>query len=147
MNRRAPLKPRSRLGQRAPLARSSPLRSSKGIRSSSALHPKQRTAKKTEGGYFSIFTGSDVAHCYVTESAGTKLLPIDTHHIFPGPYKEASEEYGYVVPLRRDLHEGCHSGDQSGLWLTLKRSCEEEFLAHHGTADEFAALFGRDYLA
>ena len=46
----------------------------------------------------SVFT-EDMDHCYFTGAA-----PVERHHIFGGANRKLSEEYGFVVPLRPDLH-------------------------------------------
>ena len=48
---------------------------------------------------WSVFT-DDMDHCYFTGSA-----PVERHHIFGGnPNRKYSEKYGFVIPLRPDLH-------------------------------------------
>ena len=46
----------------------------------------------------SVFT-EDMDHCYFTGAA-----PVERHHIFGGSNRKRSEKYGFVVPLRPDLH-------------------------------------------
>ena len=56
----------------------------------------------------SVFS-DDMDHCYFT---GTS--PVERHHIFGGSSKAASEKYGFVIPLRPDLHpNGVHAGPHS----------------------------------
>ena len=47
----------------------------------------------------SVFT-DDMEHCYFTGSPNCHR-----HHIFYGPYRKKSEEYGFVIPLAPHLHE------------------------------------------
>lgn len=42
---------------------------------------------------WSVFT-NDMEHCYFT---GTPYC--HRHHIFYGPYRSKSEEYGFVIPM------------------------------------------------
>ena len=55
---------------------------------------------------WSCFT-DDMDHCYYTGSA-----PVERHHIFGGSNRRNSEKYGFVIPLRPDLHpNGVHAGN------------------------------------
>ena len=55
---------------------------------------------------WSVFT-DDMEHCYFTGAA-----PVERHHIFPGnPNRKNSEKYGFVIPLRPELHP---NGTQAG---------------------------------
>ena len=67
---------------------------------------------------WSVFT-DDMEHCYFT---GTPYC--HRHHIFYGPYRNKSEEYGFVIPLASQLHEfepeSVHGNPNQGLDLQLK---------------------------
>ena len=73
---------------------------------------------------------------------------MEVHHIFNKYNKKRSEQYGFVVPLRPDLHpNGVHAGKDAKLIDTrLKRMAQEYFEAHYGTREQFIAEFGRSYL-
>ena len=86
----------------------------------------------------------DMDHCIFTGSP-----VVERHHIFGGASRRLSEEYGYVVPLRPDLHP---NGAQATVYamteidLTLKHMAQVHFEANCGTREDFIALFGRSYL-
>lgn len=87
-------------------------------------------------------TDMDEAYCYVTGST----VNLDFHHIFNGPYKFKSEQDGYYVFLRHDVHMRLHE-TQAGrqFWTTLKRRCQEHFERTH-TREQFIKRYGRNYL-
>ena len=91
---------------------------------------------------WSVFT-DDMDHCYFT---GTS--PVERHHIFGGSSKAASEKYGFVIPLRPDLHpNGVHAGPHSKeIDTKLKQMAQEYFEANYGTRDDFRRIFGKSYL-
>ena len=91
---------------------------------------------------WSVFT-DDMEHCLFTGSA-----PVERHHIFGGANRKNSEKYGFVVPLRPDLHpNGVFAGQSAKLVdLRLKTMAQTYFEEHHGTRDEFRSIFGKSYL-
>lgn len=90
----------------------------------------------------SVFT-DDMDHCYYTGYA-----PVERHHIFGGSRKAASEKYGYVVPLRPDLHpNGVHAGQAAKMVdASLKMMAQRHFELNHGTRKEFIEEFGKSYI-
>lgn len=91
---------------------------------------------------WSVFT-DDMDHCYFT---GTS--PVERHHIFGGSRRTASEKYGFVVPLRPDLHpNGAQAGQNAAkIDLKLKQMAQEYFEANYGTREEFRRIFMKSYL-
>ncbi len=91
---------------------------------------------------WSVFT-SDMDHCYFT---GT--TPVERHHIFGGSQRAASEKYGFIMPLRPDMHpNGAQSGANAAeIDLKLKRMAQEYFEANCGTREEFRRIFIKSYL-
>ena len=76
---------------------------------------------------WSVFT-DDMEHCYFTGAA-----PVERHHIFPGnPNRKNSEKYGFVIPLRPDLHpNGTQAGKNAAeMDLKLKQMAQEYFESH-----------------
>jgi len=64
---------------------------------------------------WSVFT-EDMDHCYFT---GT--CPVERHHIFGGnPNRKNSEKYGFVIPLRPDLHPNGVSAGKNAAGIDLK---------------------------
>ena len=93
---------------------------------------------------YSVFTG-DLSHCIITGSPNVHL-----HHIFPGSRRKQSERYGFVVPLRYDLHEfgthSVHENPNAGLDLKLKQMAQEYWESHYGNRRAFIETFGKSYL-
>lgn len=93
---------------------------------------------------WSVFT-DDMEHCYFT---GTPYC--HRHHIFYGPYRNKSEEYGFVIPLASQLHEfepeSVHGNPNQGLDLQLKQMAQKYFEEHYGTREEFIKIFGKNRL-
>ena len=81
--------------------------------------------------------------CYITGSP----LRLHKHHIFMGPNRKISEEYGCWVYLREDWHNMSNYGVHfnSELDLFLKQECQRKFEETH-TREEFIALIGRNFL-
>lgn len=91
---------------------------------------------------WSVFT-DDMDHCYFTGTA-----PVERHHIFGGANRKNSEKYGFIVPLRPDLHpNGVYAGQSAKLIdLKLKTMAQEYFEREYGTRDDFRRIFGKSYL-
>lgn len=91
---------------------------------------------------FSVFT-DDMEHCYFTGYA-----PVEHHHIFNKYNKKRSEKYGFIIPLRPDLHpNGVHAGADAKLIDTrLKIMAQEYYEAHYGTREQFIKEFNKSYL-
>lgn len=92
----------------------------------------------------SIFT-DDMDHCMFTGYA-----PVERHHIFEGRqgYKKKSEKYGFIAPLRPDLHP---NGSQAGphakeVDIYLKQSAQRYYEEHIGTREQFRQEFEKSYL-
>ena len=92
---------------------------------------------------WSAFT-DDMDHCYFT---GT--YPVERHHIFGGSNRKHSEEYGFVIPLRPDLHPNGARADRSKskeIDTKLKQMAQAYFEANYGTRDDFRGIFGKSWL-
>lgn len=91
---------------------------------------------------YSVFT-DDMDHCIFTGCA-----PVERHHIFGGNNRTRSEYYGFVVPLRPDLHpNGVFAGHDAHLIdIKLKQMAQEYFEEHKGTREAFIKEFGKSYL-
>ena len=89
----------------------------------------------------SVFT-EDMDHCYFTGAA-----PAERHHIFGGANRKLSEKYGFVVPLRPDLHPNgamaTWSKQLNDLDIFLKRQAQIYYEKHYGTREDFMREFGR----
>ncbi len=73
---------------------------------------------------------------------------IERHHVFGGANKALSEKYGYIAPLRYDLHpNGANRGSDAGdIDIILKQRCQTHYEQHHGTREQFIKEFGKSYL-
>lgn len=91
---------------------------------------------------WSVFT-EDMEHCYFTGNS-----PVERHHIFGGSNKKSSEQHGYVVPLRPDLHpNGVMAGKNAAeIDKHLKEMAQRHFEENHGTREDFRKEFGKSYL-
>lgn len=78
----------------------------------------------------------------------TGSYQVERHHIFGGANRKRSEYYGFVVPLRPDLHpNGVFAGEHAKeVDEYLKRMAQEYFEANYGTREDFRREFGRSYL-
>ena len=90
----------------------------------------------------SVFT-DDMDHCMFTGYA-----PVERHHIFGGANKWLSEKYGFIAPLRPDLHpNGVFAGkDAKSVDLALKTKAQTYYEEHYGSREDFIREFGRSYL-
>ena len=84
--------------------------------------------------------------CYITGMN----RDIERHHIFEGMQglKDFSEFYNYIVPLHVSVHPNgarCSSKNWVDLDHWLKRKCQEHFIEHHGTREEWYRQVGRFY--
>lgn len=91
---------------------------------------------------WSVLT-DDMEHCIFTGSA-----PVERHHVFGGSNRKNSEKYGFIAPLRPDLHP---NGACAGRWAKLvdaelKTRCQRYFEEHYGNREEFIDIFGKSYL-
>lgn len=74
---------------------------------------------------------------------------LDCHHIYFGnPNRRISDENGFWVWLRHDVHMALHGRihPYSQLDGELKRACQQAFEAQGHTRAEFMRLIGRNYL-
>lgn len=83
----------------------------------------------------------DMEHCVF---CGWSIVQI--HHIFHGFARNASDRYGYVVPICDRHHRLIHDGGGETMDLVLKKAAQEHFEAHHGSREDFIQTFGRSYL-
>ena len=144
-----PLK-RTPLTRKTPLKRSqTPLKRTQITPKPSGEKPKKTVSKKKSQvykpsyPYASIFT-DDLNKCYITHSDKT-IADIHVHHIFGASNKANSEKYHFLVPLRADWHDmadyGVHHNRE--LDLKFKRKCQDYWLEHYGTKEEFIEVFGK----
>lgn len=81
--------------------------------------------------------------CYITHSTQT----LHKHHIFGGPFRKKSEQYGCWIWLRADWHVGtnyCVHNDKK-LMDCLRKECQRRFEEEYGH-DKFMEVFRKNYL-
>ena len=90
----------------------------------------------------SVFT-DDMDHCYFTVT-----VPVESLYFWGGANRKNSEKYGFVIPLRPDLHpNGAQAGKNAAeIDMKLKQMAQEYFEEHYGTRDEFRRIFGKSVL-
>ena len=73
----------------------------------------------------------------------------ERHHVFPGPFRKKSEQYGLVV----DLCHWCHNEPPDGVHhnrktaLILKQRAQRMVMREQSwTTDAFIREFGKNYL-
>lgn len=92
----------------------------------------------------SIFT-NDMDHCIHTGSPY-----VERHHVFGGSNRKTSEKYGFVVPLRYDLHpNGARFNptlENKQIDVALKRHCQKWYEEKIGNRDDFRREFGKSWL-
>lgn len=92
---------------------------------------------------YSVFTDKMDA-CIFTGS-----YEVERHHIWGGTNRKNSEKYGFVVPLRPDLHPNGARADirhAKQIDTHLKQKAQRYFEENCGTREEFMQIFGRNYL-
>jgi hypothetical protein len=93
----------------------------------------------------SIFT-DDMEHCMFTGSPY-----IERHHVFGGTAnRKKCEKYGFIAPLRRDLHPNGASfeptEENKKIDRYLKAECQKWFEQNIGTREQFREEFGKSWL-
>ena len=74
---------------------------------------------------------------------------VERHHIYGNSSKKASERYGYIVPLRYDLHPNGVRADRryaKDIDTYLKQMAQKDYEEKHGSREDFIREFGRSYL-
>lgn len=91
---------------------------------------------------WSVFT-DNMDQCIFTGS-----WVVERHHIFGGPNRKKSERYGFVVPLRPDMHpNGVYAGSNAKeIDTKLKEMAQTYWEENIGTREEFRKEFGKSYL-
>ena len=92
---------------------------------------------------WSVFT-DNMDECIFTGSN-----QVERHHIFGGAYRKKSEKYGFVVPLRYDLHPNGGAADpehSSEIDEYLKQMAQRYYEDHYGDRQGFIHTFGKSHL-
>lgn len=133
LRRKTGLKSKTPLTQYTSLKAQKPLATYSQLKTVVPLKSKQKTARKRKDPYFSVFT--DNMHRCIITGAETN---VDPHHIFSASRKEFSEKYGFMIPLRRDWHEGTEYSihQDRDLELEWKIRCQEYWIHVLGKTKE-----------
>ena len=90
---------------------------------------------------------NDYKECFLCKRNGNGDR-LERHHIFGGPNRKKSEKYGFVVPLRPDMHpNGVYAGSNAKeIDTMLKEMAQTYWEGNIGTREEFRKEFGKSYL-
>lgn len=93
---------------------------------------------------WSIF--GDLDTCIITG----RTDHIERHHIFGGRMglKAKSERYGFIAPMTAECHVNgsqCGVADWKQIDHQLKRACQEYYIEHYGTREQWYQEFGQFY--
>lgn len=87
--------------------------------------------------------------CFICRRNGADD-PLDEHHVYFGPYREKSEQYGLKVYL---CHDRCHIFGKRAVHRNaevcrrVQRAVQSYAMKYYGWGyDEFIEIFGRSYL-
>lgn len=155
---RTPLKTYTKLQQKTSLQRKSALKSNSTLRAKKSLRDSyaekiksgEKKLKNTQKAYkpkykyFSVFT-DDLDTCIITGQKKSEYVSVEIHHIFGAANKANSEYYGFIIPLVPEWHElASYSIHQDrNLELYWRRKCQDYWLKHYGTREEFINVFGK----
>lgn len=143
LKQKTPLKKTSSLKTYTPLKSNTELKQYTPLKSSNKpIKVHQHSAKKLKTEYFSIFGPLDI--CVITGSK-KNVVP---HHIYEGPYKKASEKYGFILPIRKDYHTGYPYSihENTTLQIKYKIICQYYYVTVlNKTKDSFIEEFGKWY--
>lgn len=88
-------------------------------------------------------------HCFLCGKNGSQDR-LERHHIFGGPYRNASEKYGLVVYLCGDSchRNGPKAAHRNAETMTLLHAYgQKKAMREQGwTVEQFRQVFGRNYL-
>lgn len=162
---RTALKQKTPLRAKTQLKTYKPLQAKTGLKSNTQLKAKQslrdsyaakiksgeKTVKKSyqkaykpSVKYFSVFT-DDLDTCIITGRSKAEGAAVEIHHIFNAANKKAAEKYGFVIPVVAEWHTLASYSLHQDMHLNIywKRKCQEYWLEHYGTKEQFIAEFGK----
>jgi hypothetical protein len=130
------------------------LKAKQSLRDSYAAKLKSGEKKATKSNkmytpsckYYSVFT-NDLDTCLITGDCKESGAAIEIHHIFGAANnnKTNSEKYGFIMPVRADWHTLASYSLHQDMSLNVywKRKCQDYWLEHYGTREEFINVFGK----
>lgn len=143
---KTPLKAKTGLKTYKPLKAKQSLRDSYAAKVKAGVKKPEKSYQKgykPKYKYHSVFT-DDLNTCIIT-GVSKDYADIHLHHIYGAANKANSELYGFIIPLRADWHDlAVYSIHQDrNLELYWRRKCQDYWLEHYGTQEEFINVFGR----
>lgn len=117
---------------------------------SELMFPKEKTKKKIQKHHASIMHDKESRTCYICELAGDHSVKpvLHEHHVFGGPNRKFSEEYGLKVYLCPDCHlNGRQAVHRNGCTNILMHIHGQRAFEKEHTREEFIKIFGENYLA
>ena len=147
------LQQKTSLQRKSALKSNSTLRAKKSLRDSYAEKVKsgEKKVKKTYQKaykpcveYFSVFT-DDLNTCLITGQSKDNGAAVEIHHIFNAANKTASENYGFTIPIVAEWHTLASYSIHQDMELNIywKRKCQQYWLEHYGTKEQFIEIFGK----
>ena len=108
------------------------------------MFPKKTKAKKKRTSHPASILGSRKGRCYLCG----RYCQTEEHHIFGGPNRTLSEQYGLKVYLCWECHQfGPHAVHKdSAVMEELHRQGQEAFENQIGSRTEFMRIIGRNWL-
>lgn len=90
----------------------------------------------------------DREHCYICKrNSRADYWGLDEHHVFFGPYRSSSEEYGLKVYI---CHDSCHLNGvhkNGELNRKLQAHVQKKAMKHYGwSIEQFRKIFGQNYI-
>ena len=84
-----------------------------------------------------------IEECFLCE----KTYGLETHHIFNGPYKKASEKHGLLIKVCSDCHTMAPGAIHRDSMLKTKlKIMGQKIFEHTHTREEFIKEFGKSYI-
>lgn len=113
------------------------------VRNTGLKFPKG-TKKKKRISHPASILGSWKGYCYLCGQYGQT----EEHHIFGGPNRTLSEQYGLKVDLCLECHQfGPHAVHKDrAVMEELHRQGQEAFENQIGSREQFRKIFGRSWL-
>lgn len=115
------------------------------------MFPKQKTKKKRIHHPASIMHNKESRTCYLCvllHDNYSQYAALHEHHIFGGPNRTHSEEYGLKVYLCLLHHmygpEAVHTNAE--IMKKLQQQGQQAFEARCGSREEFMKIFGKNHL-
>ena len=91
----------------------------------------------------------DIDRCYLCGRRGTSIDPLVWHHVFFGPYRKKSEQYGLKIRIH---NISCHIYGANAVHVNsricrrVQSAAQRVAMRHYSwTTEDFISLFGKNY--